>query len=264
MLYLMVQSSNSGPKIVLISRVLCSAFSLFPILFFFVAGTGSLFILINGADVNLFSWARIFPKTMAMIAGEFSIDHWIEVGNKVFGESEAQFVYTIFLIFVIFCGHIVLMNVFTALAVGDVTAVMGKAENTMARKQMISVSIFNSKNKCIQRAAGIDPSNKLTIKIVHSFTWLTFLKNRIRMRHYPFSDGHMMVKSKLSRWLNDRPKFSGSKSTDETSPIERIQALDDKFETFKENIDFVKEILIKKKSSKKKALSFAGESRSFK
>ena len=68
------------------------------------------------------SWTRIVPKTMAIITGEFNIDDLFPNGNQVFGQNEA--VYIIFLIFVIFCCHIVLMNVFTGLAVGDVATVM--------------------------------------------------------------------------------------------------------------------------------------------
>ena len=59
---------------------------------------------------------------MAIITGEFNIDDLFPNGNQVFGQNEA--VYIIFLIFVIFCCHIVLMNVFTGLAVGDVATVM--------------------------------------------------------------------------------------------------------------------------------------------
>ena len=61
-------------------------------------------------------------------------DDLLPVGNEVFGKNEA--VYIIFLIFVIFCCHIVLMNVFTGLAVGDVATVMGEAEQIKARYQM--------------------------------------------------------------------------------------------------------------------------------
>ena len=59
---------------------------------------------------------------MAIITGEFNIDDLFPTGNQVFGPNEI--VYLLFLIFVIFCCHIVLMNVFTGLAVGDVATVM--------------------------------------------------------------------------------------------------------------------------------------------
>ena len=59
---------------------------------------------------------------MAIITGEFNIDGLFPNGNEVFGSNEI--VYILFLIFVIFCCHIVLMNVFTGLAVGDVATVM--------------------------------------------------------------------------------------------------------------------------------------------
>ena len=59
---------------------------------------------------------------MAIITGEFNIDDLFPNGNVVFGSNEV--VYILFLVFVIFCCHIVLMNVFTGLAVGDVATVM--------------------------------------------------------------------------------------------------------------------------------------------
>ena len=65
---------------------------------------------------------------MAIITGEFNIDGLFPNGNEVFGSNEI--VYILFLIFVIFCCHIVLMNVFTGLAVGDVATVMRVVSST--------------------------------------------------------------------------------------------------------------------------------------
>ena len=59
---------------------------------------------------------------MAIITGEYNIDDLFPNGEKVFGRKEI--VYNLFLVSVIFCCHIVLMNVFTGLAVGDVATAM--------------------------------------------------------------------------------------------------------------------------------------------
>ena len=59
---------------------------------------------------------------MAIVTGEYNIDDLFSSGEEVFGGKEI--VYNLFLISVIFCCHIVLMNVFTGLAVGDVATVM--------------------------------------------------------------------------------------------------------------------------------------------
>jgi hypothetical protein len=64
---------------------------------------------------------------MAIITGEFDLDDMMETGFKVFGDKEI--IYTLFLIFIIFTFNIVLMNVFTALAVGDVNRVMKRVIN---------------------------------------------------------------------------------------------------------------------------------------
>mgnify|MGYP000446279145 CR=1 FL=1 len=52
----------------------------------------------------------------------------------MFGKYEA--ILLLFLLFVIFFGNIVIMNVFTGLAVGDVAIAMSEAENIQARYQM--------------------------------------------------------------------------------------------------------------------------------
>ena len=64
---------------------------------------------------------------MAILTGELGIDDLIENGVNVFG-SRIEIVYILFLIFLVFVCNIVLMNVFTGLAVGDVANVMNKAE----------------------------------------------------------------------------------------------------------------------------------------
>ena len=81
--------------------------------------------MVNGKD-DSYTWARIVPKTMAVTTGEFNIDDMFPMSSEVFGEYEP--VYAIFLCFIIFCCNIVLMNVFTGLAVGDVKDVMAEAE----------------------------------------------------------------------------------------------------------------------------------------
>lgn len=81
--------------------------------------------MLNGRIVG-FSLIRVIPKTMALITGEFNIDDLMEDGAEILGNKEI--IYILFLVFVIFCCHIVLMNVFTGLAVGDVATIMSESE----------------------------------------------------------------------------------------------------------------------------------------
>ena len=77
---------------------------------------------------------------MAILTGELGIDDLISNGHNVFG-SRIEIVYILFLIFLVFVCNIVLMNVFTGLAVGDVANVMNKAEvgfRTEARNSMFT------------------------------------------------------------------------------------------------------------------------------
>ena len=48
---------DGGTKIILIHRVLNTALSIFHILLFFIAGTGSIFLLVNGNDFSYRPWS---------------------------------------------------------------------------------------------------------------------------------------------------------------------------------------------------------------
>ena len=48
---------DGGTKIILIHRVLNTALSILHILLFFVAGTGSIFLLVNGNESSYRSWS---------------------------------------------------------------------------------------------------------------------------------------------------------------------------------------------------------------
>ena len=72
---------------------------------------------------------------MAIITGEFDIDNLFSNANEVLGSNEI--ICILFLIFVIFCFHIVLMNVFTGLAVGDVATVMRIVSSTSTQVDLI-------------------------------------------------------------------------------------------------------------------------------
>ena len=80
--------------------------------------------MVNGSE-DSYTSTRFIPKTMAVVAGEFSIDDLFPIGFKVFGKYEPF--YLLFLCFILFYCHIVLMNVFTGLAVGDVADVRAEA-----------------------------------------------------------------------------------------------------------------------------------------
>ena len=75
---------------------------------------------------------------MAILTGELNIDDLISNGHNVFG-SRIEIVYILFLIFLVFVCNIVLMNVFTGLAVGDVANVMNKAEVSFQSSAVVSL-----------------------------------------------------------------------------------------------------------------------------
>ena len=100
----------------------------------------------EATNQHILSWKRIFPKTMAILTGELGIDDLIENGHNVFG-SRIEIVYILFLIFLVFVCNIVLMNVFTGLAVGDVANVMNKAEVGFE----LQAIVFSWKFKCSHR-----------------------------------------------------------------------------------------------------------------
>jgi len=202
----MIIRLDGGTKIILIHRVFNTALSIFHILLFFIAGTGTIMLLVHGSEFS-FTWTRIVPKTMAVITGEFNIDDLFPTGADVFGVHEPF--YILFLVFVIFCCHIVLMNVFTGLAVGDVATVMGEAEQIKARYQMKLVANLRVHYSIVKFCRGAK-SSILELEIINSDeygSW-TRMKN-IAKKHYITSTTlFLMRKSKIANWLNDRPKFS--------------------------------------------------------
>ena len=92
---------------------------------------------------------------MAILTGELGIDDLISNGHNVFG-SRIEIVYILFLIFLVFVCNIVLMNVFTGLAVGDVANVMNKAEVGFELKAVVYRSKFNFRIESVFRL----PNNK--------------------------------------------------------------------------------------------------------
>lgn len=196
----MIIRLDGGTKIILIHRVFQSAISIFHILLFFICGTGSIFILCNGSEFS-FNWLRILPKALAIITGEFDIDNLMVTGSVVFGPKEI--IYTIFLLLVIFCCNIVLMNVFTGLAVGEIASVMSEAEQIKARYQMKLVANYRSGLWRFRRNENY--SKSLVIKIVNSEEYGFFrrAKNIIR-KHYMVNSNHfLMRKAKISQWMTD-------------------------------------------------------------
>ena len=66
---------DGGTKIILIHRVFQTAMSVAHILAFFICGIACVFILVFGDQFAGFNnWVRAFPKTLALITGEFDID----------------------------------------------------------------------------------------------------------------------------------------------------------------------------------------------
>ena len=82
---------------------------------------------------------------MAILTGELGIDDLISNGHNVFG-SRIEIVYILFLIFLVFVCNIVLMNVFTGLAVGDVANVMNKAEVGFELKAVVYIVDSTDRN----------------------------------------------------------------------------------------------------------------------
>ena len=62
------------------------------------------------------------------MVGEYELDDLVSTGYSVLGGREAFLI--IFLVLSVFFGNIVLMNVFTGLAVGDVALAMSEERET--------------------------------------------------------------------------------------------------------------------------------------
>ena len=116
--------------------------------------------MLNGRIIG-FSLIRVIPKTMALITGEFNIDDLMEDGAEILGNKEI--IYILFLVFVIFCCHIVLMNVFTGLAVGDVATIMSESEQIKESFQL------SNRGPCgTLRATQLFARSEMSSKRTHS------------------------------------------------------------------------------------------------
>ena len=71
---------------------------------------------------------------MAFIVGDFGLDGLVDANELYFGVRE--FFLLFILLFMIFVGHIVIMNVFTGLAVGDVRLFQSTAKDGKMLSQM--------------------------------------------------------------------------------------------------------------------------------
>ena len=80
------------------------------------------------------TYFQALPQTLAFITGDFNLDDLIEANETYFGAKEFFLIFVILVM--IFVGHIVIMNVFTGLAVGDVEKVQINAKDAKMFSQM--------------------------------------------------------------------------------------------------------------------------------
>ena len=78
-----------GQNIIIMQRVFTTAFSIFHILIIFVGAIGSVFHILHGR-FDSFRPARVVPKTMAVITGEFDIDSLLSDGTEILGPGEGM------------------------------------------------------------------------------------------------------------------------------------------------------------------------------
>ena len=86
-----------------------------------------LYLLLNSLAIYN-SLGRSFLATFSIMVGEYELDDLVSTGHSVLGGRETFLI--ILLVLSVFFGNIVLMNVFTGLAVGDVALAMSEERET--------------------------------------------------------------------------------------------------------------------------------------
>ena len=74
-----------------------------------------------GSNFFVFINLKSIPQSLAFMTGEFNTGDLAEINESLFGRNE--FYLLIILMAMMFIGHLVIMNVFTGLAVGDVAKI---------------------------------------------------------------------------------------------------------------------------------------------
>lgn len=207
-----------GQNIIIMQRVFTTAFSIFHILIIFVGAIGSVFHILHGR-FDSFRPARVVPKTMAVITGEFDIDSLLSDGTEILGPGEA--LYIIILVFVVFCCNIVLMNVFTGLAVGDVEEVKQEAEKIKAVFQMKMVANYRGARQLMKWSHSKAVTHKIDIVEEDYFYRNKFEKIRkLYRKHISVSaDSYTITRASLTQWINEKGEASRPKEEEKIDKV---------------------------------------------
>ena len=127
------------------------------------------------------------------------------------------------MLFVIFVGNIVVMNVFTGLAVGDVESVMTEASFIKARYQMKLVANMRAHPFLRWRRH----SSKMTLKLIRSEDYSTVKRwrNIFRKHYLTTTTTYLLKQEKFATWLQERDDFAPASepiATDKT--VQRVEA----------------------------------------
>ena len=153
---------------------------------------------------------KIVPGSLAFITGDYALDDLLEKNKSIYGGREFFFAIVIF--FLILGGHVVVMNVFTGLAVGDVATIQTTAEEIKWRS--LIKFLLNAIETTYYRHSSL-PSMK--IKILRRRNLFAFMRAGWKKYFGKTKSVLIFSRSDLRLWLGEWEALQ-----DELEPIKNV------------------------------------------
>ena len=139
---------HNGSAILIFKRVGMTVIRYSLVLVFFLCAIGCVLVLGFKKLSNASKFFQVVPETIAFITGDFALDDLLTTNEQIYGSRE--FFLAIVIFFLIVGGHVVVMNVFTGLAVGDVAEIQSTAQNHQSRSLMKFI-LYGMENMGLQQ-----------------------------------------------------------------------------------------------------------------
>lgn len=209
-----------GTLIFLVSAVAETAMGMIHLLLIYVAAIACVFAMVFGDHEEFSNWAISTTTNFAVITGEFNMGDMVEnvldiSSNDISSHdssNDEQIVFRwyrelplmLFLVLVVFFGHIVLMNVFTGLAVGHVQEIQAESKNRKAVCQMTSVTKLSSNFLYDCWRKQVDTSITMNVVVYEDYALYKIVNNFMRKHLYRSCTRYDLTDKVLRQWLEDR------------------------------------------------------------
>ena len=246
-----------GTLIFLVSAVTETAMGMIHLLLIYVAAIACVFGLVFGDHKQFRNWAISTTTNFAVITGEFNMGEMVEnvldISSNDSSNSEKlvlrwyrELPLMLFLVLVVFFGHIVLMNVFTGLAVGNVQEIQAESKNRKAICQMTSVSNLSSNFLYDCWSKPVDNFIDMNVVVYEDYAIYKIVNNFMRKHLYRSYTTCDLTDKVLRKWLDER---DASLTDDLTHDITKsMTEMDDKITKMELKLDTMNDMNIMMKN----------------